>query len=609
MRVSLGERTLATALLVPTAIVVIVLAGLQYRWSNQVSTATSVRLADSLQMSMMNWHLNFFRDLSDISFRLRIDSATVGTAELADLSRRFQAWHSSAQYPDLVSGLYVVSGGGGALPALRFDPSTRRFEMTRQPPELEGLRRDLQQTEGTPAGSATLYYTGAELEGWQFDPRLPALVHPISAAADVFGSPTRARSDASAWLILELSADAIRTRIFPELSNRYFAGVDGLDYQVAVVTETRPPRVLYSSEPEFRGQDPADADGRLSLFGRPIDKTSNSPLSVFHKPSDNTGLSASIGMSWFPLVRNIAADEDWQLIVQHRRGGPLAAFVADVHRRDLAVSFGVLLLLVVSMTMWIIVSNRAQRLARLQMDFVTAVSHELRTPLTIISSAADNITQGFVHEKQQVAQYGAVIGNQARRLSELVEQVLLFASTQEAPHRYVLRPVDISEVIDSTLTADAGLIQAWDVIVERDIEPNLPLVMGDPLAVSQCLQNLITNALKYGNLRRWLGIRATFAKSGNEIQISVSDQGLGIAASDLPHIFKPFYRSPSVAAAQIHGTGLGLTVARSIAEAMKGQLTVTTNPGSGSTFTLHIPCAAEGSVPVDTLADHVVAQS
>jgi signal transduction histidine kinase len=101
------------------------------------------------------------------------------------------------------------------------------------------------------------------------------------------------------------------------------------------------------------------------------------------------------------------------------------------------------------MTMWIIVSNRAQRLAQLQMGFVSAVSHELRTPLTIIASAADNISQGIVHEPQQLAQYGAVIGNQARRLSALVEQVLLFASTREANRPYTLRPVDIAEVIDS----------------------------------------------------------------------------------------------------------------------------------------------------------------
>jgi signal transduction histidine kinase len=266
---------------------------------------------------------------------------------------------------------------------------------------------------------------------------------------------------------------------------------------------------------------------------------------------------------------------------------------SQAHRRDLAVSLGGFVLLAVSISMWIVVSDRAQRLARLQLDFVTAVSHELRTPLTIIRSAADNIARGFIREDQQLVQYGTVIGNQARRLSDMVEQVLLFGSTRELNQPYVLGPLDVSEVIDATLTVCADLIQESQVSVEQDIQSSLPPAMGDPLALSQCLQNLITNGLKYGGEPRWIGIRASLVKDGSrsEIQVSVCDRGMGIAASDLRHIFKPFYRSPLVAAAQIPGTGLGLSVARSLAEAMKGQLTVTSRPGRGSIFTVHLPCA------------------
>ena len=117
---------------------------------------------------------------------------------------------------------------------------------------------------------------------------------------------------------------------------------------------------------------------------------------------------------------------------------------------------------------------------------------------------------------------------------------------------------------------------------------------GDLLAASQLLQNLITNALKYGCEQRWIRVRAIAVDQGvlgKEVQISVSDRGIGISDSDLPRIFEPFYRSPTVTDAQIHGTGLGLALARRMAEAMRGQLTVTSDPGRGSTFTLHLPCA------------------
>jgi signal transduction histidine kinase len=250
--------------------------------------------------------------------------------------------------------------------------------------------------------------------------------------------------------------------------------------------------------------------------------------------------------------------------------------------------------LAINMAMLIVTSHRAQRLAQLQMDFVTAVSHELRTPLTVIISGADNICNGVVETGQQMMQYGSVIGNQARQLFGLVERILLFAATRQGRLRYNLRPLEVHEIIDAALASTSGLIEAGHFIVECDIEEGLPQVVGDASGLSQCLQNLIANALKYGNEQRWIGIRASVHEQDSavkEVGIGVSDRGIGISAADLPHIFEPFYRSPSVRAAQIHGTGLGLPLSQSIAEAMNGRLAVTSVPGRGSTFTLYIPCA------------------
>jgi signal transduction histidine kinase len=208
-----------------------------------------------------------------------------------------------------------------------------------------------------------------------------------------------------------------------------------------------------------------------------------------------------------------------------------------------------------------------------------------------------------------LAQYGSVIGNQARKLFEMVEQILLFAAIREGHQRYSLRPLTVAEIIDSALSNTAGLIQEAQFKVEQQIEPNLPRITGDLSALSQCVQNLITNALKYGSEQRWIGIQARLAEhglSGKEIEISISDRGIGIESADLPHIFEPFYRSPLVAAAQIHGTGLGLPLARSIAEAMKGELTVRSVPGRGSTFTLHLPCSERSIRETDAMVSEAL---
>lgn len=602
-------RALSAAVVI-SAVVVIVFAVLQYRWSNQVSEATGVRLADTLQLSMINWHLDLLRNFSELCLIVRIPADRGAGGDLRTYVGQFAEWRAVARYPDLVSNVYLLASDDVASSrALRLDSSAQQFVPDEWSSRLAPLREAMQhastdvivplpgseepQSEAASRRFVESYYNiGDALRGWRFEPTTPALLHPVPpdpAASAGIATTERAAPD---WLVIELNDRVIQNKILPDLAHRYFQGTDGLDYQVAVVAGRSPRHVIYSSDSGFGQEDVSDADGTMDVFGRVRDKALGSPLYVFHQPSENRGPATAVGISWFPLLGDIPAEQDWQLLVRHRRGGPLGAFVADMHRRDLAISFGALLLLVISMAMLIVTSNRAQRLAKLQMDFVTAVSHELRTPLTVISSAADNIAHGVVEGKHQVRQYGSVIASQVRQLSGLVEQILLFAATRESQQRYSLQALEVSEIIDATLASTAGLLEASQFTVDRELEPNLPRVTGDLLALSQCLQNLITNALKYGSEHRWIGIRAGLAEgmSGKEVQISVSDRGIGIASADLPHIFEPFYRSPSAAAAQIHGTGLGLSLAKQIAEAMKGQLDGTSVPGHGSTFTLHLPC-------------------
>jgi signal transduction histidine kinase len=599
-------------------IVVIVMAALQYRWSNQVSEATSIRLADSLQMSMINWHLDFFRDFSEICIAMRVDQEIDAPDDWNQYARRFAEWKKTTAHPELVSTMHVIRIDEPRGPdALWLDADALHFEPSNLPLNLAGLRQKLGQAASlaTPQGSpgpvsetqnpssptpdrefADRFYSGGPLAGWQFESSIPALVRPIShsesAGVDRGNSDPHGRE----WIVITLNEKMIREQLLPDLAQRYFRGTEGLDYQVAVVAGNKPARVLYSSDANFGELEVTDADGAMNIFGRLQNEGAASPIHIFHTPSENKGPAASVGITWFPLLGEKGDEEDWRLVVRHRRGGALGAFVADSRRRDLAISFGVLFLLVISIAILIITSTRAQRLAKLQMDFVTAVSHELRTPLTVISSAAENIAHGVVAGKPQLEHYGEVIGNQARKLFEMVEQILLFAAIREGHQHYTLRPIEVVEVLDAALSSTAGLVRAAKFHVEQDVEPNLPQVLGDFSALSQCLQNLITNALKYDSNQRWMGIQARLAEHGlsaKEIQISVSDRGIGINSAELPHIFEPFYRSPSVMAAQIHGTGLGLPLARSIVEAMKGHLTVSSEPGRGSTFTLHLPCLVQ----------------
>jgi len=624
MKLPIKEREFSTVIIVLAVIVVIVLGVLQYRWSNQVSEATSIRLADSLQMSMINWHLDFFRVFSEVCVALRVDPDSSTQEDWDQYARRYADWKKTAANPNLVAGLYILRPGEApSAQVFRLSSSGQRFEPSNWPSNFQELKEEIQQPVPEPGRDgpsssdggantsapedanvefANRFYTGGPLAGWQFEPRIPALLRSVARNPSSAGPQTSARN-ALDWIVIVLDRNDVQNNILPGLAQRYFRGTEGLDYQVAVTSGRNPGSLLYSSDAGFGNAEIADADGTMNIFGRLRGNGQGSPIHIFHTPSQENGPAASVAVSWFPLLHDEGADQDWRLIVRHRRGGALGAFIADSRRRDLAIGFGVLFLLVISMAILIFTSTRAQRLAKLQMDFVTAVSHELRTPLTVISSAAENIAHGVVEGKPQLEQYGSVIGAQARKLFEMVEQILLFAAIREGQQRYSLRPLEVPEILDSALSGTAGLIRTAGFHVEQQIEPNLPRIVGDLPALSQCVQNLITNALKYGSEQKWIGIQARLTEhglTGTEIQISVSDRGIGIAPEELRHIFEPFYRSPSVTAAQIHGTGLGLPLAKSIVEAMKGQVTVKSAPGRGSTFTLHLPCAEHSVRQMET---------
>jgi len=154
--------------------------------------------------------------------------------------------------------------------------------------------------------------------------------------------------------------------------------------------------------------------------------------------------------------------------------------------------------LIAGVFVWVLQKDKMAstlQMARMQMDFAASVSHELRTPLAVLCSAVDNIADGVVTGKEQLAKYGAVIRNQSQQINALVNQVILFVSTHDGKGRYVLQPLAVSNVVDTAITGTAELIRKAGFTLEHQVSPGLPRVLGDLSALSQCLQNLITNAL------------------------------------------------------------------------------------------------------------------
>jgi two-component system sensor histidine kinase SenX3 len=133
----------------------------------------------------------------------------------------------------------------------------------------------------------------------------------------------------------------------------------------------------------------------------------------------------------------------------------------------------------------------------------------------------------------------------------------------------------------------------------------LPPIKADAVALSRAIQNLLSNAMKYGGDSRWIGLSAEPVKTSavEEIQVRVSDRGLGITPSEQERVFEPFYRGKEAQAAQIRGNGLGLSLVKHIVAAHGGRVSVESKVGQGSTFILHLPVLAPADRPIKTVTE------
>ncbi len=614
------QRRLSSAVLVAVGATLVLLAVFQYVWSEQAMKATTGRMASLLRSSMLDWHMELFHQLSDICVALRINPDFSSPESRSVYAIRFEQWQQSAEYPTLAANLSIwelAENGGPRL--LRLNPANRQFEPGEWSPRLEPLRKVLE----TKSGSFDLTLAASTepeksfgptqdrsrpfrdqtgpgpFAGWLFDANVPALVHPIAREAPKGIPASQAGQKVADWIVVELNQNVLRSQVLPALTRRYFSGPRGLEYQVALVAGDNTHKTLFATSPDLAQRDENSADAVMDVLGSRHQREivlglQGKNLAAESNDDERHGEPGRGGPPplWFPLISENGEEPDWDLIVWHRNGS-LASQAFRLRWRNLGISFAAIALLALSTALLAFTTRRAQELADKEINFLAAVSHELRTPLAVISSAADNLADGVVQGPEQLARYGAIIQSQSRQLSDLIEQILLFAATRQGTAHHALTAIAVPEVIGLALRNTQEFIRKDGVTVEQFIASDLQPVLGDRTALSQVLQNLITNAVKYGGPAKWMGIRAMAAEGGaaKEVEISIEDHGAGISEDEMQRIFEPFYRSPSATEAQIHGTGLGLPLARSIAEAMGGRLTVRSTQGAGRTFLLSLPVA------------------
>ena len=214
--------------------------------------------------------------------------------------------------------------------------------------------------------------------------------------------------------------------------------------------------------------------------------------------------------------------------------------------------------------------------------------NELKTPLSIISMFGEMLAEGRTKSPEQAHEYAEIIWRESVRLGRLIDNVLDFAKIERGMGGYEFaEDTDITEVVDRVIELSGRRVQAADMTLEHEIEPDLPYVRLDGNAYTLAVLNLIDNAIKYAADGKKIAL--TLRRDGDRIVLSVRDWGAGIDPEEHERIFERFYRAKAIRLKPIRGSGIGLALVRHIARAHRGDVEVTSSPENGSTFSIWIP--------------------
>jgi DNA-binding response OmpR family regulator/signal transduction histidine kinase/CHASE3 domain sensor protein len=246
--------------------------------------------------------------------------------------------------------------------------------------------------------------------------------------------------------------------------------------------------------------------------------------------------------------------------------------------------------------------RQLREVERLKSDFVALVSHELRTPLTAIQGCVQSLLQRGITDPARTQEFLHIIAEQGDRLQELIDNLLSLSQVEAGALRLRRELVQPQQLIQGVLRQLRERLSG--LRVQADIEPNLPFVSADGRRIEQVLFNLLDNARKFAPPGSALTVRAE--RSGNQITISVSDQGPGVPVAERERVFERFYQLEQTATRNVGGSGLGLAICKAIVEAHGGQISVTDAPGGGACFQFTLLAMSPSEAPAETTSNILV---
>lgn len=232
--------------------------------------------------------------------------------------------------------------------------------------------------------------------------------------------------------------------------------------------------------------------------------------------------------------------------------------------------------------------TRLRKLENIRKDFVANVSHEIRTPITAIKGFVETLRDGAIHSPQDAERFLGIIQNHVQRLETLVEDLLSLSRIEEEAEKeaIVLEEKAIKEVLEGALVLCQAMADSKQIRIELSCGDEVKATVN-PSLLEQAVVNLLDNAIQYSEPGKSIWVQGETTPQG--VLIQVRDEGCGIERQHQERLFERFYRVDKARSRKQGGTGLGLAIVKHIMEAHGGHVSVESQLGRGSTFTLHLP--------------------
>jgi signal transduction histidine kinase len=282
---------------------------------------------------------------------------------------------------------------------------------------------------------------------------------------------------------------------------------------------------------------------------------------------------------------------DWKIGLQERGETP-----EKWARRNFTLNLTLFLLLagvlLAGVALALRTAAREIHLCAMKNDFVSNVSHELRTPISSIRVFGELMRLGRVNDPAKVREYGGHIETESRRLTQLINNILDFSRIESGRKVYTFEESDVVRVVRDAVSTFDVRIRDKGFVVEVELpEQPLPPMRLDAGAIDQAICNLLDNAVKYSGDDRSIKVR--LVPEGRGVVISVIDRGIGIPRDEQRRVFERFHRVSTGLVHDVRGVGLGLSIVQHIVQAHGGHVTVDSDVGKGSTFSIHLPGRGE----------------